>query len=126
VDVQLLLEGGSTNMVSLTTSGVYVPIGKPVLALGAVETGGLVEIPPGMSADMRAMLAYRLLATDDSQSAGGWTDLDTAVAGPAKLMKKGNVSPGTNLMVQLGLKLYMSTGTGVGRASLRYPVLVTT
>lgn len=124
--MQMLVTGGSTGTHPISTTAVYYPISAPVLALGAVEAGALVEVPAGLSGDIRAMLAYRYFATDDSQSAGGWNDLDTAVSGPNKAFKKGTVTPVSGLSIQLGIKLYMSTGTATGRASLKHPVVVTT
>jgi hypothetical protein len=122
----MLVNGGSTGTHTVSTSPIYYPISERVFALGAVEAGGLLEIAAGMSSDLRAMLAGRYFSTDDSQSAGAWFDLDSALSGPGKAFKKGSVAPVTGLSIQLGIKLYTSTGTAVGRAFLHFPIVVTT
>lgn len=121
--MQLLLKGGSTGTHTVTTTPVTYPITAAVMALGVQDIGGLVEIPPGMSANLRAKLAYRYFADDDSQSAGTWSLVTGTVSGPGKSWIAGQPT-GSGMRIQLGLELSMSSGTSVGRAWLRSPMLV--
>jgi hypothetical protein len=122
--MQIILNGGSTGTVDVTSVAVVYPITTPVFAFGVVDAGGLVEVDAGMSATLSARLMYWTFATDDSQSAGAWTAIGTAVVGPGKVFKGGAVSA-TGLRIQLGLELSDASVNQPGRARLRYPILVT-
>lgn len=122
--MQLLLSPGQTGTVTVGTTPIYLPITTPVIGLGVEDVGALVEIPQTLSVNLSAQLAYRWYSSDDSQSAGSWSDLDTPVNGPGKTFKKGSPTGG-GLFIQLGIKLVMSSGTSEGRAWLRYPTVVT-
>lgn len=122
--MQIILNGGSTGTNDVTTTGVVYPITTPVFAFGIVDAGGLVEVYAGMVAQLQAKLMYRTFATDDSQSAGIWTAIGTPQVGPGKTFKGGAVTA-TGLRIQLGIELSTTSGTTVGRARLRYPILVT-
>jgi hypothetical protein len=124
--MQLALQGGGTGTHAVTTTAVYYPITTPVLALGTVEVGALLELPVGSSVNLCVELAYRFFGTDDSQSAGSWNDVSGTQQGAGKSFKSGSVASVTGMRVQLGLKMYMSSGSGTGRAHMRYPTIVTT
>lgn len=127
VDMQLLLRGGSTGTNSVPTTAIYYPITKPVLALGIQEIGALVEVPAGLSGNLSALLAYRWFSDDDSQSAGGWNDVGgTAQAGPGKAWQTEDTLSGSGMRIQLGLKLFSTSGTVTGRGLLKSPMVVTT
>lgn len=122
--MQLLLKGGGTGTHPVTTAAVFYPITPAVFALGVQDVGALIEVPAGMSANLQARLAYRFFATDDSQSAGSWSTLGTAVTGPGKVFVAGQPTGG-GFRIQLGLELSMTSGTSVGRAWLKSPMAVT-